>query len=1141
VLFDPLGEVVASSIHGVKHGVFVGNMRLSDYVRQGDVTMAGILADPARYLQGASGFFFYDLDAWTRLPALPVHTVTLFRREWAHPPPDGVSTAPAPPTATVEYFDGTLRSLGTKSQVEAEAVAAPAPGEAVEAAPAGDGGATVWVAAGRVVYNQRSEVIRSYLPYVSPTPDFDANPTSPSFRHTYDALGRPVRTETPQGHETLIANAPWSKSYFDEEDTDPSSPFYNTPTIWSYEGHGFVIQETRLNVVNGGPKETLSAYFRVDIAGNRLRTVDPRFYDPLHPETAAHYAFINVFDMMDRPLSALSADAGLHLNLPDAAGRTTDAWDARGFHTAVAFDALHRPVSVHAQGNGLAQITELFEYGTDPDRNTVDELVRHRDEAGVIDLPAYDLLGNPVRVERRVLQECGRVVDWNDPSRVALMPDVWVIRRQYDATSRLVWEANADGSTTEYDFYRNGWLKSVSLRFAGDPIAGAGIVLTYDAAGQRRTATCGNGVERRYGYDQLSLRLQSLVSWHRDRPAVPLQDLRFRHDRVGNVVEVEDRAAPGATTEPSTGVYTYDAIYQLRSASGRQQAGAMAGGCGENLLAPRAVPAAALEPYREEYGIDRSGNLLRLDHTDPSGTVTCSLAVADNCNRAVPTEILEGNDPQAFFDASGNQVSQVPLRLSRFLDYDYRGCLLSAPAGTGPERICFLCDGAGNRVRKAVYADGPAGSVTIQDTLYLGSLVVVRGAGGGGPSLQTNWLRATADDGLFLVAQEKVPAGERGPDAGGGGEAATRRLRYQIDNQVASVTLEMDEAGHLLTYEEYFPYGRPSVLAVDDGDELGEKRYRFNGKELDHPTGLYYYGQRYYAPRAFRWLTPDPAGTVDGLNLYAFVRNSPVTYVDPTGLCRPGARGGNPPQRPFRDRMAEVFGVLLGGFSATRISLGRSPFNLRSALPVLSRFRLSFAATFISWGMYAGHNLIMLSRGNTRPRGQRHITADPDVTAPDPSEILPSQERTPRATPSDRLPSGTINPSSRLGAFQATAGMPRGSTGEGAHFFIGLLYFGFGNFGAHDIGNYFWHPRTQALLLSRNVGYPTQEVARGEYHLWVEVWRRTGHPMAFFGSSFNPTARARFQQAGGVISRIFPEALFPVQVPQSPPPPPKQD
>jgi hypothetical protein len=119
--------------------------------------------------------------------------------------------------------------------------------------------------------------------------------------------------------------------------------------------------------------------------------------------------------------------------------------------------------------------------------------------------------------------------------------------------------------------------------------------------------------------------------------------------------------------------------------------------------------------------------------------------------------------------------------------------------------------------------------------------------------------------------------------------------------------------------------------------------------------------------------------------------------------------------------------------------------------------------------------------------------------------------------------------------------MPRGSTGEGAHFFIGLLYFAFGNFGAHDIGNYFWHPRTQALLLSRNVGYPTQEVARGEYHLWVEVWRRTGHPMAFFGSSFNPTARARFQQAGGVISWIFPEALFPVQVPQSPPPPPKKD
>ena len=45
-----------------------------------------------------------------------------------------------------------------------------------------------------------------------------------------------------------------------------------------------------------------------------------------------------------------------------------------------------------------------------------------------------------------------------------------------------------------------------------------------------------------------------------------------------------------------------------------------------------------------------------------------------------------------------------------------------------------------------------------------------------------------------------------------------------------------------------------------------------------------YYGARYYAPWLGRWISPDPAGTVDGLNLYAFVRGNPIRYIDDGGL-----------------------------------------------------------------------------------------------------------------------------------------------------------------------------------------------------------------------------------------------------------------
>jgi RHS repeat-associated protein len=52
-----------------------------------------------------------------------------------------------------------------------------------------------------------------------------------------------------------------------------------------------------------------------------------------------------------------------------------------------------------------------------------------------------------------------------------------------------------------------------------------------------------------------------------------------------------------------------------------------------------------------------------------------------------------------------------------------------------------------------------------------------------------------------------------------------------------------------------------------------------------HPdsSGLSYYGARYLAPWLARWISPDSAGAVDGLNLYVYVDNNPLKYTDPTG------------------------------------------------------------------------------------------------------------------------------------------------------------------------------------------------------------------------------------------------------------------
>jgi RHS repeat-associated protein len=64
---------------------------------------------------------------------------------------------------------------------------------------------------------------------------------------------------------------------------------------------------------------------------------------------------------------------------------------------------------------------------------------------------------------------------------------------------------------------------------------------------------------------------------------------------------------------------------------------------------------------------------------------------------------------------------------------------------------------------------------------------------------------------------------------------------------------------------------------------VSAKRYRYIGCERDEETGLYLMGARYYAAWLGRWTAADPAGTVDGTNLYAYVRGSPVGLRDPSG------------------------------------------------------------------------------------------------------------------------------------------------------------------------------------------------------------------------------------------------------------------
>ena len=107
--------------------------------------------------------------------------------------------------------------------------------------------------------------------------------------------------------------------------------------------------------------------------------------------------------------------------------------------------------------------------------------------------------------------------------------------------------------------------------------------------------------------------------------------------------------------------------------------------------------------------------------------------------------------------------------------------------------------------------------------------------------------------------------------------------RYQHPNHQGSTTLETNENGEVITYEEYHPFGTTSYQATNGSITAAAKRYRYTGMERDDESGLEYHNARYYIPWLGRWMSCDPIGIGDGVNVYAYCGNNPMGNVDSSG------------------------------------------------------------------------------------------------------------------------------------------------------------------------------------------------------------------------------------------------------------------
>ena len=791
-----------------------------------------------------------------------------------------------------------------------------------------------WIGNGRTIKNNKGNVVKQYEPYFSVTHRFEdvkelvESGVTPLIH--YDAAGRLTKTEMPDGTFSKTAFDSWKQAEYDANDTVLESKWYlkrtdqartdyiaapsehlaaekaakhaNTPNVQYLDTLGRPI----LSIEHNKDRETNADEFyhtkvELDSEGNLRAVTDAR------GNAVMQYKY----DMLGNMVYENSMDAGERWMLTNIASNQHYVWDEnervleegsmvqenRVFRTV--YDALQRPIENLIKVNeGEWKLIEKIVYGESrPDafeKNLRGQVFKHYDSSGLITHKAFDLKGNLVEANRQLTQTYdAEIIDWTteEPSE-----EIFIQKTAYDALNRITklenWhlEGRLPGIYTP-KYNERGILKSETLSVNGQ-LTEAIRNIEYNAKGQKTRVQYGNGTTTCYHYDIENFRLKQLRTTRTSPgdtlPTAPtnlsdphvLQNLYYTYDPVGNITEILDDAYEpvffnNQQVEPRS-EYKYDALYRLIKAKGRennQATGAPGQFDPKPFEVDMPVTDTALRNYTQYYYYDSVGNILKVKHVANGGSWTRHYGYADDSNRLLRT--WQGDNEtdavQYQYDTHGSMLNLNNSPDEYRMQWDYRGMIHRVNLGGGGTAY-YNYDSTKERTRKRIERNGNQ----VEERFYLGGLELYRKWQGGVVAEEIETHHLFADEQRLLIAEHVLQTDNNDLNTG-------ILYRYQYNNHLGSACLEIDGNAQIISYEEYDPYGTSAYQARNKTIKATNKRYRYTGMERDEETGLAYHSARYYMPWLGRWCSTDPIGIGDGVNVYSYVFNTPVKFVDYRG------------------------------------------------------------------------------------------------------------------------------------------------------------------------------------------------------------------------------------------------------------------